>query len=119
MRLTEAEWPVMEILWSGDNFSLGEITKALEETKGWSKNTVHTYLARMNTKGLVNIKKGDPRPYSAAVSRDACARQERNELLTKVYGGAAGDLIAAFLKDSTISRKEVDKLKKLLDEMEV
>ena len=119
MRLTEAEWPVMEVLWSGESFSLGEITKALETSKGWSKNTVHTYLKRMESKGLVAIIKGSAAPYSAAVSRDACARRERDELLTKVYGGAAGDLIAAFLKDSSISRKEADRLRKLLDEMEV
>jgi len=119
MRLTEAEWAVMEVLWSGESFSLGEITKALEAAKGWSKNTVHTYLKRMEGKGLAAIAKGSAAPYSAAVSRDDCARRERDELLTKVYGGAAGDLIAAFLKDSSISRKEADRLRKLLDEMEV
>lgn len=29
MKLTEAEWSVMEALWAGESFSLGELTRAL------------------------------------------------------------------------------------------
>ena len=119
MRLTEAEWPVMEVLWSGERFSLGQITSGLMQAKGWNKNTVYTYLTRMEQKGLVAIDRGQEKPYRAAVSRESCARAERRDLLDRVYGGAAGDLIAAFLSDGTIDREEVARLKKLLDEMEV
>ncbi len=116
MRLTDAEWAVLEVLWSGERFALGEITAKLQK---WSKNTVYTYLTRMETKGLVSIDHALPKPYAAAVCREDCARRERNELLNKVYGGAAGDLIAAFIKDTSISATEVKRLKKLLEEMEV
>lgn len=119
MKLTEAEWSVMEVLWSGERFSLGELTRELVPVNGWSKNTVYTYLTRMERKGLVLIDHLQARPYSAGMSRDACARQERDELLTKVYGGATGELIAAFLKESPISQQEVERLRKLLDNMEV
>ena len=119
MRLTEAEWPVMEVLWSGTDFSLGEITAGLQASKGWNKNTVYTYLTRMEHKGLVVIDRSHEKPYRAAVSREDCARAERFDLLTRVYGGAAGDLIAAFLKESRMDQEEVARLKKLLDEMEV
>ena len=55
MKPTESEWSVLEILWSADRLSLSEITHALEPVNGWSKNTVHTYLTRMEKKGLVDI----------------------------------------------------------------
>ena len=119
MKLTEAEWSVLEILWQEKEMALGEITKALKPVNGWSKNTVHTYLTRMEGKGLVGIDRTHAKPYSAAVSREECAQHEREELLTKVYGGATGDLIAAFLKETTITQKEANRLRKLLDEMEV
>lgn len=119
MKLTEAEWSVLETLWSEKEMALGEITKALAPVNGWSKNTVHTYLTRMESKGLVRINRTRLKPYSAAVSREECAQHEREELLTKVYGGATGDLIAAFLKESTLTHKEAERLRKMLDEMEV
>ena len=68
---------------------------------------------------LVSIERSQDKPYSAAVTKDYCAQKERNELLDKVYGGATGDLIAAFLKESSISTEERDRLKKMLDDMEV
>jgi len=119
MKITEAEWSVLEVLWSRDKFSLGEITNDLMPVKKWSRNTVHTYLTRMERKGLVKIDKSSSEPYSAGVTKEACAKEERQELLDKVYGGSAGSLITAFLKESNISKEEVDKLRKLLDEMEV
>ena len=119
MRLTEAEWAVLEILWSGERFALKDITNALKETKSWNKNTVYTYLTRMEAKGLVTIDRRQEKPYGAAVSRESCAKEERRELLDKVYGGSAGDLIAAFLRESEISAKEAARLRKLLDDMEV
>lgn len=119
MKCTEVEWSVLNILWSGERFSLGEITRELQEVNSWSKNTVYTYLRRMEAKGLVHIDHTQARPYAAAVSREACAKQERDSLLNKVYGGAAGELIAAFLKESTIPQQELERLRKMLDEMEV
>lgn len=119
MKVTEAEWSVLEALWRGERFSLKEVTDALQGVNGWSKNTVHTYLTRMEQKGLVSIDKSLRKPYAAAVTREQCARQERDELLTKVYGGRTGDLIAAFLKETKIPQTEVERLRKLLDDMEV
>lgn len=119
-RLSEAEWTVLTALWEGEAFNLGEVVEHLKPIKGWSRNTVHTYLTRMEKKGLVSIdREEEPHKYSAGVSREECAGKERRNLLEKVYGGAAGDLIAAFLKESKISEEEREALKKLLDEMEV
>ena len=119
MHLTDSEWAVMEVLWGGERFALGEAAAALRESRGWNKNTVYTYLTRMAAKGLVSIDRGASRPYAAAVSRADCARAERGVLLERVYNGAAGDLIAAFLKESRLSHAETERLRRLLDEMEV
>ena len=119
MRLTDAEWTVMEVLWSGERFSLGEVTEQLKPVNGWNKNTVFTYLTRMGKKGLVAIDRDTDHPYAALISREDCAKRERDELLSKVYGGAAGKLVAAFLQESTISSQEREELKRMLDEMEV
>ena len=128
-RLSDAELNVMNVLWGmcldgksdrGSALSLGEIVDALKPVTGWSRNTVHIYLTRMENKGLVAINRtGEPHRYGAAVSREDCARKERSNLLNNIYGGAAGDLIAAFLKESKISEEERDRLRQLLDEMEV
>lgn len=119
MKLTEAQWEVMNVLWSGESFSLIEIEKALKGVTGWSKNTVYTYLVRMEAKGFVSIDKNSDKPYRAAINKDECVKNERQDLLKRVYRGKAGDLISAFIKESDISKDEINQLRQLLDEMEV
>ena len=119
MKLTDAEWSVLNALWANERLSLKELTEKLKPIQNWSNKTVFTYLTRMEAKGLISIDRTHTRPYSAAVSREDCARWERTELCAKVYNGAAGDMIAAFIKESAISQKEIQRLKQLLTDMEV
>ena len=55
----------------------------------------------------------------AAVTREACADSQRRELVERVYRGSASRLVAAFVKDGSLSPAERDDLRRLLDEMEV
>lgn len=119
-KLTDAEWTVLDVLWQGGPLALGPIVEALKAPTGWSRTTVLTYLTRMEAKGLVVIDRGhDPHLYSTAVSREVCAARARRTLLDRVYRGSAGDLVAAFLKEEGLTAQERDRLRKLLDEMEV
>lgn len=119
-KLSEREWTVLAALWETGGAALGEVAEVLRPDTGWSRNTVLTYLTRMEAKGLVTIDKApSPHLYRAALDREACQAQERHSFLHRVYQGSAGDLVAAFLKEEPISPEERAQLRKLLDEMEV
>ena len=119
-RLTDSEWQVLQVLWDSGGAALGEVAQALWPQTGWSRNTVLTYLTRMEKKGLGAIDKGGyPHRYRAALDRDACRAQARRSFLQRVYQGSAGDLVAAFLKEEPLPPEERERLRKLLDEMEV
>ena len=119
-KLSDREWTVLGALWESGGAPLGALTQALREQTGWSRNTVLTYLTRMEAKGLVTIDKGaSPRLYRAALNREDCQAQARDSFLKQVYQGATGDLIAAFLKEKPITSQEREELRRLLDEMEV
>ena len=118
--LSDREWTVLSALWDSGGDTLGGLTETLRPETGWSRNTVLTYLTRMEAKGLVSIDgSGHPRRYRAALDRDACQAQARDDFLHRVYQGSTGDLVAAFLKEKPISAQERDQLRRLLDEMEV
>ncbi len=120
MRLSDREWTVLNALWESGGAELGALVNLLHPHTAWSRNTVLTYLTRMEAKGLVRIDKDvNPHVYHAVLDRESCQQQERQSFLHRVYSGSAGDLIAAFLKEEPISQEERDKLRKLLDDMEV
>ena len=117
LKLSEREWLVLGVLWDSGGAALGELTQALQGETGWNRNTVLTYLTRMEAKGLVDIEKeGYPRRYRASLSREDCQAQARDSFLRQVYRGATGDLVAAFLKEKPISPEERGRLRRLLDE---
>ena len=119
-KLSDREWTVLDALWKTGGAELGVLVEALRPATGWNRNTVLTYLTRMEAKGLVEIEKNaSPHIYRALLSREACQAQERRSFLQRVYQGCTGDLIAAFLKEETISPQERETLRRLLDEMEV
>ena len=119
-RLSDKEWAVMEVLWETGGAELGILVDKLYDETGWNRNTVLTYLTRMEGKGLVSIDKTlMPHLYRAALEREVCRAQERKSFLQRVYQGSAGELVTAFLKEEPLSAPERDKLRRLLDEMEV
>ena len=119
-KLTDVEWIVMEVLWNKESQGLKEIVEELYPKTKWTRNTVHTYLTRMEKKELVNIDRtNDNHIYSSNVDKEDCVRNERERLLQQAYQGSVSDLVAAFLKESKITKEEKEKLSKLLDEMEV
>lgn len=120
MKLSEREWTVLNALWETDGAELGTVVNFLFPDTGWSRNTVHTYLTRMEAKGLVRIDKETfPHIYRATLDRESCQQQERQSFLNRVYSGSTGDLIAAFLKEEPISSEEKERLRRILDDMEV
>ncbi len=120
MNLSEREWTVLNALWETNGAELGVLVNHLYQETKWSRNTVHTYLTRMEAKGLVRIDKDvTPHIYQVTVDRESCQQMERRSFLRRVYSGSAGDLVAAFLKEESISPEELEKLRRILDEMEV
>ena len=96
-KLSDREWMVLEALWQMGDAELGTLVEQLRPHTDWNRNTVLTYLTRMEAKGLVWIdKEAVPHRYQAGVDRETCRAQERRSFLNRVYQGAAGDLVAAF-----------------------
>lgn len=120
MILSDREWTVLNALWETGGAELGTLVNVLFPHTKWNRNTVLTYLTRMESKGLVKIDKAaSPHIYYAVLDRESCQQKERRSFLNRVYSGSAGELIAAFLKEEPISEAEREKLRKLLDDMEV
>lgn len=115
-KISDSEWKVMEILWEKGTATQSEVTDAL--TEGWNKNTVYTFLSRLEHKGLVAAE-GSPKRYAAVIGREECVRQEEEGFLNKVYHGSAGKLVAAFVEEGRLTEKEKEMLKRLLEGMDV
>ena len=120
MKLTEAEWSVMEALWDwGELLARRAHARALSGARLEQEHGAHIPDAH-GGQGPCEDRPQLPGAVLGGGWRGRTAPGRRaDELLNEVYGGAAGDLIAAFLKETHISADEAARLRRLLDEMEV
>ena len=80
--LSNSEWKLMNRLWQTSPMTITELTAALREDTGWSKNTVITMLSRLEGKEAVFWDKigGLGLLMSAMVEKNALTENDIAEL---------------------------------------
>lgn len=118
-RISEAEWAVMEVLWASAPATARDVHAALGSDRDWTLHTVKTLLARLLDKGALDHEvEGKRYLYSPAVSREECVREESRSFLERVHRGEASPLLARFLGEGKLSRREIRQVRALLDRLE-
>lgn len=114
-KLFDSEAKVMNIIWANGPLSAKEISLIAADTIGWNKNTTYTIIKKLEAKGF--IRRDDPGFLcSALVSQNEMQKIEAASLVKKVFGGSRQALFSALLQDEPLSEKEIDELKKLIDQ---
>ena len=115
-KISEAEWQVMKVLWDKSPLTANDIVEKLANEIDWNPRTIKTLLNRLMNKNALGVQQeGRVYYYYPLVSREECARYERENLLQRVYSGALQPLLAAFLQDQKLSKQEIDELKQILE----
>lgn len=115
IKLTDAEWKVMETLWREEPKTIMQITKELQEETGWTKYTVMSFLKRMEDKGAVHFIEGErAKLYYSDLKREDVSLQEAEEFLGKVFEGKLGLMVNAMVKKQALSEEEIEELYTIL-----
>jgi BlaI family penicillinase repressor len=118
-RISESEWLVMQELWRKSPQTAAEVIAALKDQRDWGTATVKTLLNRLVTKGALGFaKQGREYAYSPTVTRESCVQAESRSFLARVFEGAVTPMVAAFLEKETLSKDDLQALRRLLDEKE-
>ena len=119
LRLTEAEWQLMEELWAAESLTGREAAERMAARAGWNRSTTLTYLRRMEEKGAVCSGTRDGlKCYGPAVTRNEAAVQETEQFLDRVYQGSISMMVSALTRKKSLPRAEIDELYALLEELE-
>ena len=116
--LSDSELKVMDVVWrEGGETTARRIGEALANRFGYSLSATYTLIGRCIKKGAV--ERSEPGfVCRALVPREEVQRAETDELINKLYDGSADKLFAALLSSKKISREEIERLKKLIDDCE-
>jgi len=118
-RISDAEWMVMQVLWSRPGATADDVIGALKGKVAWNARTIRTLLNRLlQKKALKYEKEGRKYRYRPAVSRAQCVKEERRSFVQRVYGGTVTPMLAAFIEDAHLSPGDIEELKRMLDKKE-
>ncbi|MEO7409770.1 MAG: BlaI/MecI/CopY family transcriptional regulator [Sphingomicrobium sp.] len=120
VRLSEAEWDVMEVLWSSPQpLTATDIDERLSKgDRDWSLATVKSLLSRLLAKqALAPAKDGRRFLYSPAIEREACVGRESRRLVDRLFGGRLSPLIAQLADDERLDDEDIAAIERLLREM--
>jgi len=117
MKLSDAEWKIMEVLWEQSPRTMMEITNALKEETGWTKHTVMSFLKRIEEKGALHYEEGEKaKLYYPDLKKEDASLQETEEFLNKVFHGKIGLMLNAMVQQKALSKEEIDELHQILQE---
>ncbi len=117
LRVSNAEWEVLRVLWAREEASGTEMVAALQEITAWKPTTVRTLLSRLVKKQVIGFRPGlSGYRYFPLMTEAECAAIERRSFLHKVYRGDPRSMLAAFLTEEHLTSEDLDALRQLLDE---
>lgn len=116
---TPSELEILHILWNRGPSTVREIHEELSKSKGVGYTSALKFLQIMTTKGLVT-RSEDQRAhvYTAAEPAETTKQQLATDVLQRVFRGSASQLMQHALSGRRSSKKEIDEIRRLLDEYE-
>jgi predicted transcriptional regulator len=112
--LTEAELPIMEILWQKGSAVVTDVVGALSNSVV-AYNTVLTTLRILERKGYVrHTKEGRAFVYHPVVERGEASRKAVRNLVKRFFQDSPELLILNVLEDEQLDEGELSRLKRLI-----
>lgn len=107
---------IMQVLWDKGQATAREITDTISQHEAIAHSTVQTLLRGLEEKGAVDHK-SERRTFVffPLVEEKHFKDSATRDLVERVFGGDAANLMAHLLNDKKVSRKEIDQIRKMIN----
>ncbi len=115
MKLTKAEWQIMNALWVRHPATAREISERLGDEVGWAYTTIKTLLTRLVEKGVLSERKrANASVYGPLVTKLKARRSAVSALAEQAFEGAFGPLMHFLVEDQKLTPKQRKELAEAL-----
>lgn len=109
----------MKVLWRHSPQPAYDISEELSKSENWDIRTIKTFLSRLVKKGALSYKKyKNLYLYFPIISEENTKMQEGESFLNQVFDGSLQEMFVHFAKSKNLDEAKVEKLKRLVEEME-
>jgi len=109
----------MKVLWKKGAATVGDVAASLTADPPLAYSTVLTTLRILEGKGyLRHTKKGRAFVYEPVIAQEEASRTALGYVVNRFFGGSRELLVVNLLKEESISRAELRRIKKMIAESE-
>jgi len=115
--LSPAETEILRIVWHLENATVQQVCDKLPEKRKIAYATVQTMLRRLEKKGyLAHERQGKAYVFFPAVNKKDVIKKNVAEFVDRLFAGDPVPLIHHLAENSGISKKDIKRLKHILEE---
>ncbi len=114
IRMGPAESQFADIIWANEPIASGELARLAENAFHWKKTTSFTVLKRLCDRGLFQNQHGT---VTSQLSREEYYARHSEQYVRETFGGSLPAFLAAFGTHRKLSEREIDEMKRLIDQM--
>jgi BlaI family penicillinase repressor len=116
-KITDTEWEVMRVIWAKHPITASEIIERLAvEDPSWHPKTARTLLARLVQKQALDYEpRGRAYVYEPLVTERQYIAAESESFLDRFFGGALTPMLAHFVRQRRLTKKDLEELRHLLE----
>jgi len=112
LKLFDAEYKFMSIVWASEPVNSTELTRICEKELGWKKPTTYSMIKKLSKRGIMKNEKAT---VTTMIAREDVRKYEADAFIDKVFDGSMPSFITSFLQDKTLSEEEAQKIKAMID----
>lgn len=117
--ITNSEMVIMKVIWTEKKCTAAKVIDEVSKNSDWHFRTIKTLLRNLVSKNMVGylVDEYDSRIYHyyPLINEEDYLKKERENFTQVYYNGNVSATVASFLKDSKMSKREVQELKRLLN----
>lgn len=116
---TDSELEILSILWKHGPSTVRFVNKELNKTRNVGYTTTLKIMQIMHEKNILSRdEKEKSHIYSSLIEENAIQKRLINKILDSAFRGSASQLIMQILGNHKTSRKELEEIRKLLDQLD-
>ncbi|HPS14094.1 MAG TPA: BlaI/MecI/CopY family transcriptional regulator [Prolixibacteraceae bacterium] len=116
---TAAELEILAILWEKEPLTVKEIHERLCETKDVGYTTALKIMQNMTVKGFLRREpNGKNHLYFSVYKKEETRGKLLDRFVESTFAGSASSLVMQLLGNKKTSSKEIEEIKKIIDQME-
>jgi predicted transcriptional regulator len=120
LKPTPAETEILNVLWDLGPSTVRQVHGVLDLQRRTGYTTILKLLQIMADKGLVRREDGDGRAhiYTPALERTVAQRQMVRDLVDRIFGGRATQLVLQALEERPASQEDLQEIRRLIGKRE-